>query len=101
MVWRDHKKTYDMVPQSWITDCLKMYKISDEVLKFIEITMKKYRVELTVGVKSSAEMKINRGIFQGDAISPLLFVIAMMPLNHIGNVQADTNFINRKKIANT
>ena len=28
-------------------------------------------------------MKIHRGIFQGDAPSPLLLIIAMMPLNHI------------------
>ena len=26
---------------------------------------------------------IQRGTFQVDALSPLLFVIAMMPLNHI------------------
>ena len=30
-----------------------------------------------------AETKIQRGIFKGDALSPLLFIIAMMPLNHI------------------
>ena len=28
-------------------------------------------------------MKVLRGILPGDALSPLLFVIAMMPLNHI------------------
>ena len=28
-------------------------------------------------------MKIQRGIFQGDLFSPLVFVIAMMPLNYI------------------
>ena len=28
MVWIDYKKAYDMVPQSWILDCHKMYKIS-------------------------------------------------------------------------
>ena len=33
--------------------------------------------------KSLAEVKIKRGIFQQDVLSPLLFVIAMMPLNHI------------------
>ena len=72
-----------MVLQSWIIDCLKMYKISDEVIKFIKETMKNWRVVLTVGGKRFAEVKIQRGIFLEDARSPLLFVIAMMPLNPI------------------
>ena len=45
--------------------------------------MKNWRVDLTAGRKTLAEMKIQRGIFQGDGLSPLLFVRAMMPLNHI------------------
>ena len=45
--------------------------------------MKNWRVELTAGGKSLAETKIQRGIFQGDALSPLLFIISMMPLNPI------------------
>ena len=60
-----------------------MYKISHEVINFIEKTMKTWRVELTAGGRSLAEAKIQTGIFQGDAQSPLLFVIAMVPLNHI------------------
>ena len=71
-----------MDPQSWILHCLKLYKISHEVINFIEQTMKTCRVELTAGGRSIAETKIQRGIFQ-DAQSPLLFIIAMMPLNHI------------------
>ena len=83
MAWIDYKKAYDMVPQSWILHSLKMYKISHEVINFTEKTMKTWRVELTAGGRSIAETKIQRGIFQGDALSPLLFIIAMMPLNHI------------------
>ena len=60
-----------------------MYKISDNVINFIEKTMKPRRVELTAGGRSFAKAKIQRGIFQGDALSPLSFIIAMMPLNHI------------------
>ena len=45
--------------------------------------MKIWRVELTAGGRSLAETKIQRRIFQGDALSPLLFIIVMMPLNHI------------------
>ena len=36
-----------MVPQSWIINCLKMYKISDEVINFIGKTMKTWIVKLT------------------------------------------------------
>ena len=83
MAWIDYKQAYDMVPQSWILHCPKMYKISHEVINFIEQTMKTWKVELTAGGRSIAETKIQRGIFQGYALSPLLFIIAMMPLNHI------------------
>ena len=40
-------------------------------------------MELTAGGRSLAEAKIQRGILRGDALSPILFIIAMMPLNHI------------------
>ena len=83
MAWIDGKKAYDMVPQSWILHCLKMYKISHEVIKFIEQNMKTWRVEVTARGRRTAETNIQRGIFQGDALSPLLFIIAMIPLNHI------------------
>ena len=49
----------------------------------MENPMKNWRVELTAGGKSLTEVKIPRGIFQGCSLSPLLFVIVMMPLNHI------------------
>ena len=79
----DIKKAYNMVPQSWILPFFIMYKIPDQVEQFIEKTMETWRVELTIAGKSLAEVKIQRAIFQGDAQSSILFVIAMMPLNHI------------------
>ena len=35
MAWIDFKKVYDRVPKSWIINCLKMYKISDEVINLM------------------------------------------------------------------
>ena len=60
-----------------------MYKISSEVINFKKNSIGKGGVELIAGRKSLAELKIMRGIFQEDALSPLQFVIAMMPLNYI------------------
>ena len=72
-----------MVLQCWIRGYLELYKTSNEVIKFIEKITKTWRVKLTARGKSLAEVKIQRWIFQGDMLSPLVFVIAMMPLNHI------------------
>ena len=102
MAWIDYKKAYDMVPQSWIINCLKIYKISHEDINFIEKTMKNWRVELKAGGKSLAETKIQRGIFQGDALSPLLFIIAMSPqTTYSENARPDTNLVDRKKRSTT
>ena len=53
----NNKKAYDMVHQSWIINCLKIYKKSDEFMKFIEKTMKPWIVELTTEGRSLAETK--------------------------------------------
>ena len=45
--------------------------------------MQTWRAELTAGGKCLAETKIQRGIFPEDALSALLFIIAMIFLNHI------------------
>ncbi len=39
MAWIDYKKFYNMLPQRWILHCLKMNKIPDQVIGFIEKTM--------------------------------------------------------------
>ena len=49
MVWVDYKKAFDIVLQKGIINFLKLYKILDEVIQFIEKTMKNWSVELTAG----------------------------------------------------
>ena len=74
-----------------------MYKISDKVIKFIAEAMKNWNVELSVGRKTLAEVKIHRDLFQGDSLSPLLFAITMMPLTYLGSAQRATNIQNHKE----
>ena len=45
--------------------------------------MENCRGEMTAGENTLAEIKIQRSILQGDALSTLSCVIDMMPLNHI------------------
>ena len=42
--------------------------------------MKSWKLELNASGKTLGEVDIRRGIFQGDSLSPLLFVLCMVPL---------------------
>ena len=42
--------------------------------------MKKWKTDLTFCGKGLGEINIKRGIFQGDSLSPLLFIIALIPM---------------------
>ena len=68
---------------SWILECLDMFGIAGNVKQFITDGMSKWKVELTSLVRSLAGVPIRRGIFQGDSLSPLLFVLCMVPLTLI------------------
>ena len=42
--------------------------------------MEKWKVMLCSGNSELDEVEIKRGIFQGDSLSPLVFVLALIPL---------------------
>ena len=83
MGWVDYKKAFDMVPHSWILKCLDIFKVADNVKKLLRQSMLNWETELTSGNERLGTVKIKRGIFQGDSLSPLLFVLALMPLSMI------------------
>ena len=71
------------MPHSWILESLNILGVNHTVVTFLEKTMKDWRVELICANEHLGEVKIKRSIFQGDALSPLLFVIALFPLTSV------------------
>ena len=69
-----------MAPQTWIIERLKMYKISDSHEIHHE-SHEKLEVDLAAG-RILAEVKILKGISQGDLLTPQLFVKEMMTLSY-------------------
>ena len=80
VAWIDYRKAYDMVPHSWIEKTMEMFGVAINMRRFISGNMKQWNTELMSGDQRLGNVKIRRGIFQGDSLSPLLFVLAMIPL---------------------
>ena len=80
MVWIDYKKDCDMIPHSWILESLKLVQMSENIVQFIRKSMKNGNTKLT---SCGEKIDIRRGIFRGDSLSQLLFVICMIPLTQV------------------
>ena len=81
VAWIDYKKTYDMVPHSWIHEILSMMKVAGNIAGLLEKSMDQWKTVLTANGEVLGEVDIRRGIFQGDSLSPLLFIMVMIPLS--------------------
>ena len=72
MAWIDYKKAYDMVPHSWIIECLDLFGVAENIKSLFVNSMEKWKVMLCSGNSELGEVGIKRGIFQGDSLSPLV-----------------------------
>ena len=79
MAWID----YDMVSHLWIIECLDLFGLAENIKSLLVNNMEKWKVMLCSGNSELGEVEIKRGIFQGDSLSPLGFVLAMIPLSLI------------------
>ncbi len=85
MTFIDYKKAYDRVPHSWIFSCMTMCGISPTIVDLFDTSFKQSSVDLMVGNDRLGRIKIRRGIFQGDSVSPLHFIISLIPLSFLLN----------------
>ena len=69
-----------MVPHSWILKCLERVGTVKNMISIISNSMVNWKTVLTSGGKTLGQVDIRRGIFQGDSLSPLLFIVIMLPL---------------------
>ena len=82
-IWLDYRKAFDSVPHTWIIECLKLAKVHPVLVRAIEMLMRNWSTKLQL--QSENEMieseynKHLRGIFLGDSLSLLLFILTVNP----------------------
>ena len=101
MAWIEYRKAYDMFPHSWILECMRLTGVSEDIMQMVEKSMQNWKTMLTSAGKELAEVQIRRSIFQGDNLSPLLFVICLIPMSLVlRKVKAGYSFGNDKPKVN-
>ena len=65
MAWVDYKKAYDMVPHSWIIESLKLAQVAQNVIAFVERSMKSWTTELTSCGQTLDTVKVRKGFIPG------------------------------------
>ena len=75
MAWIEYKKAYDMVPHSWIIECLDLFGAAENIKSLLVNSMEKWKVMLCSRSSELGQVEIKHGIFQRDSLSPLVFVL--------------------------
>ena len=73
-----------MVPHSWLKETLKTVGVADNIRRLLGQSMRNWKIVLTLN-----EVSIQRGIFQRDSLSPLLFNIILI---HLSMTLNSTNY---------
>ena len=81
MAWIDYKKAYDMVPHSWIIECLDSFGVAENIKSLLVNSMEKWKVMLCSGNSELGKVEIKQGVFQGYFLCLLVFILALIPLS--------------------
>ena len=83
MAWLDFRKAFDLVPHDWVLYCLQHFGVHKQLCSFIQSSMDLWATTLYIKDTSYGSIQIQRGIFQGDSLSPLFFVLSLIPLSFL------------------
>ena len=57
MAWIDYKEAYDMVPHSWVIECLDLFEVAEDIKSLLMYIMEKWNVMLCSGHSEVGEVK--------------------------------------------
>ena len=86
-VWLDYKKAFDSIPHKWLLHALKLAKVPDHLITAIKNLTDSWYTKLHLqgkdGTITTDLIKILKGVYQGDSLSVILFVLSLNPLSYM------------------
>ena len=85
--WIDYRKAFDSVSHDWIFKCFSIFKVNEKLKNFLSQAFNLFKTSLTYKNVQIGSIDIKQGIYQGDSLSPLLFIMTLIPLSTLLNKQ--------------
>ena len=86
VAWIDYRKAFDHVPHGWLREMLELCRVPLKIQQCLRDLQTKWRTVFGLkhagGELTTQEVQYRRGLFQGDALSPLLFRLSVTPLSY-------------------
>jgi len=77
VAWLDLAKAFDTVPHSLLLKILRIKGFPERIVQLVSHILGNTKLELYLGRDSIEIATVERGIIQGDSLSPLLFVLVV------------------------
>ena len=104
-VWLDYRKAFDSIPHSWLLQALKLAKVPGIIINAIKNLTKSWYTILSLSSETETlttePIKFLKGIFQGDSLSVMLFVLCLNPLSFLLNKCKGYSFGRARKLQHT
>ena len=97
----DIEKAYDHVNWGFLKMILKQMGFGDKWLKWIDYCIKTVRFSILVNGEPVGFFPSERGLRQGDSLSPFLFILAMEGYNSMMRVATQNNWLKGFKVRNS
>ena len=85
VAWLDYKKAFDSIPHAYIKWLLRAVNAPRFILRFVDRAMDRWGTTFHSQNATTRKIPVKNGIFQGDSLSPTLFVLAVGPLSYALN----------------
>lgn len=85
VAWIDYRKAFDSVSHEWIFTCLEEMKVNNQIIGLLKQVFTLFSTNLFINGDNIGQVKIQRGIYQGDSLSPLLFIMSLFCISHLLN----------------
>ena len=84
IAWFDYQKAFDSISHRWVEKSVELVRVNSKIVRFCKLSMEKWNIRLhfktNQEVIQSQPMQLQRGIFQTDSLSSILFCTALISL---------------------